>query len=57
MSGFFLARLYESTGSYYCHFDISIGIGVGVTFFYVVPQSFLCDVQSYPVNEQVLFFM
>ena len=26
-----LAHLYESTESYCCHFDVGVGIGVGVT--------------------------
>ena len=28
--GQFSARLYESTGSYYCHSDLDPGIGFGV---------------------------
>ena len=38
----FLACMYESTGSYFCHPDVGIGLRV----FKVLRQSFLCDGQG-----------
>ena len=32
MGTLFLAHLYESIGSYCCHFQVGMGVGIGVTF-------------------------
>ena len=51
----FLARLYESTESYCCHFDVSVGVTLKIytsKFFMLWTRH--CQV-SYPVRGQVLF--
>ena len=52
----FLSRLYESTESYCCHFEVGVGVGVTPKFYvkFFMLWARHCQV-SYPVRGQVLF--